>query len=163
MQTNKRAQNLGRLAGIKRLEKGGLTAFSEMGKKSWDHPSAKREAMQMIRSACSSITALKRRSLKGNEASCTSCKMILSKTKYDMCFHHMDYNRPFLMKILCRRCHAQWHRENKAIAITQEFAEQIVRNKTGGLSANDIARALGIPVASKEEGVGIYYGKVMHS
>jgi len=41
------------------------------------------------------------------EVKCESCNR-----ENDLCLHHDDYEKPLVVRTLCRWCHADWHLEN---------------------------------------------------
>jgi ribosomal protein S27AE len=49
----------------------------------------------------------------------------LVKEKCEVCgaektqAHHDDYNKPLEIRWLCKKCHTEWHLNNKPIAITE--------------------------------------------
>lgn len=40
---------------------------------------------------------------------------VLCKSKKNLVRHHLDYYNPQLIMIMCRKCHANWHKNSKAL------------------------------------------------
>lgn len=60
--------------------------------------------------------------LKANELDrglvCESCGLadhVRPSGCRELVAHHDDYGRPLFVRWLCRKCHARWHRANKAL------------------------------------------------
>ena len=61
---------------------------------------------QMIKARSAVSNAIKTKKLKpSNEYKCVLCH---SKQAHD--YHHVDYNRPFLVFPVCRICHIEFHK-----------------------------------------------------
>lgn len=151
---NKAAQELGRIGGLKKLKNGGTAPFKEMAKLSWEKPSPKRIAMQIIRAGSSAVISSKRRELSHKKNACELCK----KTMKKMHFHHPDYNQPFVCQTICDHCHAAWHRANKPVSVTDENAAKLVaasKMTPTGFRYHVIAEAFGYP---RFENANEYYG-----
>jgi hypothetical protein len=49
------------------------------------------------------------------KTTCDVCGMVNDRDKSYIEAHHSDYSKPLDVMWLCRRCHYQWHKTNKAL------------------------------------------------
>ncbi len=58
------------------------------------------------------------------------CQVCGSKEKIE--FHHIDYSKPYVINILCKNCHTEYHRGNIKVPNTidlEKFCDQIIDKK----------------------------------